>query len=130
MNFVSTVAAQVDKIRNRLFLASISRSEKVYLHTTRVTVSNGDMIERLRLWILVRAKGIAEAELQAETQLKELLRAYADATTAEIALKTLKPRELTVATLRDESEGILQLLRTMRREAKRAVSSAERMQIG
>jgi len=129
MNVVSIVASQVDKIRNRLFLAGISRSEKVFLHTTRFTVSNGDTIERLRLWILVRAKGIAEAELQAESQLKELLKAYENPTTAEAALKNIKPRALTVATLHDESEGILHLLQTMRREAKRVVYSFERMRI-
>ena len=126
MNVVSTVASQVGKIRNRLFLGSISRSEKVYLQTTRFIVPRGHTTERLRIWILIRAKGIAEAESQSENRLKEILLAYGEATSAETVLKKLKPRELTVATLHDEPEGILQLLQRMRREAKRMVSSVER----
>lgn len=128
MSVVSTVASQVDKLRNRLFLARINGFEKVYLHTTRFTVSDGQSIERLRFSVLVRAKSVAEAELHAETRMKELVRAYVAPTTSDIALKTLKPRQLTMATLHDETEGIQQLLQAMRREAKRIVSFVERME--
>jgi hypothetical protein len=129
MNVVSTVTSQLDKIRDRLFLGSISRSEKVYLHTTRFTVPHGNTTERLRVWILVRAKGMVEAESHAETRLKEILLEHVELVVADKDLKKLKPRELTVATLHDESEGILQLLHTMRREGKRVVSSVEKTEI-
>lgn len=129
MKVVSAVTSRVDAIRNRLFLASIGRSEKVSLHTARITVSHGDRTERFRVWILVRAKGIVEAELQAERRLREILLEHDELVIAENSLKQLKPRELTVATLNDESEGVLQLLQQMRREATLIASSVERTYI-
>lgn len=130
MKVVSVVASQVDTIRNRLFLASISRSEKVCLYTVRILVPRGNGNERFRAWILVRANIIAEAESLAEMRLKEILLEHIQLSVAEKSLKQLKPRELTLATLNGESEGVLQLLQKMRREAMPIVSAVERTYIG
>lgn len=96
----------------------------------RILVPRGNGNERFRAWILVRANIIAEAESLAEMRLKEILLEHIQLSVAEKSLKQLKPRELTLATLNGESEGVLQLLQKMRREAMPIVSAVERTYIG
>ena len=129
MNFVSTVASTLNQFRNRVFVASVTRTEKIYLHSIRFVVSGNHRVEKFRLWILVRARGIADAELNAETCVNEVICTCKDLAHGDAKSKMLKPREVTVATLSGESEEVLCLLQRMRRENSRLVSSFEKVGI-
>lgn len=127
MNVVSTVASTLNQLRNRVFVASVTRTEKIYLHSIRFEVSGTQRVEKFRLWILVRARGIADAELSAETCVNGVVCTCKDLAHGNAKSKTLKAREVTVATLSGESEEVLCLLQRMRRENSRLVSAFERM---
>lgn len=127
MNVVSAVASTLDQFRNRAFLASVTRLEKVYLHSIRFVVTRNQKEEKFRLWILVRARGVVDAELSAETCLKQVVGTYEDLANSDVTIKTLKPRELTVATLSGESAEVLRLLHNMRHDKVRLVSTFERV---
>ncbi len=127
MNVVSAVASTLDQFRNRNFLASVMRIEKVYLHSIRFVVTRNQKEEKFRLWILVRARGVVEAEQSAETYLQELVGTREGLANGEVTIKTLKPREVTVTTLSEESAEVLRLLQTMRHDKVRLVSTFERV---
>ncbi|MCU0712554.1 MAG: hypothetical protein MUC43_10885 [Pirellula sp.] len=127
MNVVSAVASTLDQFRNRNFLASVMRIEKVYLHSIRFVVTRNQKEEKFRLWILVRARGVVEAEQSAETYLQELVGTCEGLANGEVTIKTLKPREVTVTTLSEESAEVLRLLQTMRHDKVRLVSTFERV---
>lgn len=129
MNVLSTVVSTVNQLRNRVFVASISRTEKIYLHSIRFEVSEHQRVEKFRLWILVRALGIADAELSVETCVNEIVCTCKDLAHGNAKCKMLKPRAVTVATLSGESEEVLGMLQRMRRENSRLVSAFERVEI-
>lgn len=125
MNFVSAVTSKVDQLRNLRFLSSLNRSQKVFVHSARLSVTHGRSIEKYRVSILVRASGIVEAESIAENCLQEIVRNYRDSSGGEVELKRLKPRELGASAVDVESERTLQLLQQLRREAGQVVSTVE-----
>ena len=127
MNIVPAVASTLDQFRNMAFLASITRTEKVYLHSVRLIVTRSQKEEKFRLWILVRARGIVEAESSAETCLKQVVGTCEDLANSDVTIKKLKPREITVATLPGESDEVVGLLHNMRHEKVRLVSAFERV---
>lgn len=129
MNVVSAVRTTLKQLRNRVFVASVTRTEKIYLHSIRFVVSGNPRVEKFRLWILVRAHGIAEAELCAEKCVNEVVRTSKDLAYDNAKSKMLKLREVMVATLSGESEEVLCLLQRMRRENSRLVSSFARVAI-
>jgi hypothetical protein len=129
MNVVSTVASTLNQLRNRAFVSSVTRTEKIYLHSIRFEVSGNQRVEKFRLWILVRAHGNADAELSAETCVDEVVCTRKDLANGNAKRKMLKSREVTVATLSGESEEVLELLQRMRRENSRLVSTFERVEI-
>ena len=129
MNFVSAVTSKVDQLRGRLFLSRLNRSQKVFVHSFRLSVVNGQAVEKYRVCILVRADGFIEAESVAETHLQEIVRAYRDSSGGEVELKRFKPRELGTSAVDDESARTLQLLQKLRRESGQAVSAVEPIEI-
>ncbi len=130
MNFVSAVTSKVDQLRNRLFLSRLKRSQRVFVYSVRLSATYGKSTEKLRVYILVLAKDIVEAETHAEIRLQEIVRGYQDASRGEIELKRLKPRELSPSTVNCESADTLQLLAKIRRESSRVVSAVNPIEIG
>ena len=128
MNFVSAVTSKVGQLRNLRFLSSLNRSQKVFVHSARLSAKHGQTIEKYRVCILVRASGIVEAESIAETRLQEIVRGYRDSSRGEVELKRLKPRELGASAVNEETERTLQLLQKLRREAGQVVSTVEPIQ--
>jgi hypothetical protein len=130
MKLVSAVTSKVDRLRNRLFLSGLTRSQRVFVHSVRLSVTSAQAIQTCRVRILVRANGIVEAESHAETHLQEIVRGYQDASSGgEIEIKRLKPRELRPSTINDESESTLQLLTRMRRESRQVVSVVDPIEV-
>ncbi len=129
MNFVSALTSKVDQLRGRLFLSRLNRLQKVFVHSVRLSVVNGQAVEKYRVCILVRADGFIEAESIAETHLQEIVRAYRDSSRGEVELKRFKPRELGTSAVDDESARTLQLLQKLRRESGQAVSAVEPIEI-
>lgn len=129
MHFVSAITSKVDQLRGRLFLSRLNRSQKVFVYSVRLSVTNGQVVEKYRVCILVRASGIIEAESVAETHLQKIVQGYQDSSRGEVELKRFKPRELGTSAVDDESERTLQLLQKLRRESGQVVSAVEPIEI-